>query len=185
MNKGKLIIISGPSGAGKGTVLAEVFLRMPDLKYSVSATTRSPRPGEVHGVQYYFISKEDFENRIQQGEMLEYAEYCGNYYGTPLGFVEEQRVSGKNIVLEKEPCGAMQVMKKCPDAMSIFILPPSVEELRRRLSGRGTEPKEVVEARIAKAIEEMAQKDEYDFAVVNDTVYRAAEEIEKIIKNNF
>ncbi len=182
VNKGRLIIVSGPSGAGKGTVLQEVFKANPQMKYSVSATTRLPRPGETHGVQYFFITKEEFEGKIRRGEMLEYASYCDNYYGTPADFVEEQRGSGVDIVLEIEPCGAQQIKKKCPDAISIFILPPSIEELERRLTGRGTEPAVVVAARIARAKKELAGADQYDFQVVNDDVARAADEIIQILK---
>lgn len=180
MSKGKLFIISGPSGAGKGTVLAEVFKRRENLKYSVSATTRSPRPGEIDGVQYFFITKEQFEEKIRRGDMLEYARYCDNYYGTPVDFVEQQRNLGNDVVLEIEPCGAMQVIKKCADAISIFILPPSIEELERRLCGRGTETEDVVAARIGKARSEIEQKDLYSYTVVNDDVFRAADEIIKI-----
>ncbi len=181
-NKGKLIIVSGPSGAGKGTVLAEVFRHNPQLKYSVSATTRLPRPGEQDGVQYFFITKEAFEEKIARGEMLEYTTYCDNYYGTPADFVEDHRLKGQDIVLEIEPCGARQVKSKCPDALSIFILPPSLEELERRLVGRGTEAADVVAARIAEARQELAGADQYDFRVVNDDVVRAANEINVILK---
>lgn len=181
-SKGRLIIISGPSGAGKGTVLAEVFKANPQMKYSVSATTRNPRPGEQNGVQYFFITKKEFEEKIHRGEMLEHAVYCDNYYGTPADFVEEQRLSGYDIVLEIEPCGAMQVKEKCPDAVSIFILPPSVEELERRLANRGTEEASVVAERIAQAKREIPMAEKYDFKVVNDDYLRAADEINQIIK---
>ena len=183
-NKGRLIIISGPSGAGKGTVLSEVFRSNPNLEYSVSATTRAPRPGEKDGVNYFFVTREEFEQSIARGNMLEYAVYCGNYYGTPADFVERQRLQGRDIVLEIESCGARQVKEKCPDAISIFIMPPSLSELEKRLLGRGTEAPEVVAARIARAKEEIDSADFYDFKVVNDNVVRAAEEINEILKNN-
>ncbi len=182
MSKGKLIIVSGPSGTGKGTVLAEVFKKNPNLIYSVSATTRSPRQGEQHGVQYFFITKEEFEAKIQKNEMLEYAEYCNNYYGTPADFVNLQRSLGKDVILEIEAEGAMQVMKKCPDAISLFILPPSMEELERRLSSRGTEEVDAVAARIAKAREEIEKASLYDYRIVNDDIESAALQIDQIIK---
>ncbi len=181
MSKGKLIIISGPSGTGKGTVLAEVFKANSNLVYSVSATTRKPRPGETDGVEYFFITKEEFENKIQRNEMLEYATYCDNYYGTPADFIEAQRNAGKDVILEIELCGALQVMNKCPDAVSIFILPPSMEELKRRLSSRGTEEESVVAARIAKATEEIEKAELYDYKVVNLDIHAAALEINNII----
>ncbi len=183
-NKGKLIVISGPSGTGKGTVLNEVFQRNPHLKYSVSATTRAPREGEVDGVQYHFITKADFEEMIRNGKMLEYTIYCDNYYGTPAEFVEQQRLKGEDVVLEIEANGASQVREKCPDATLIFILPPSIEELERRLTGRGTEPPEVIAARIAEAIREIEQADQYDYQVVNEVVETAADEIDEILRNN-
>lgn len=146
--KGLLLVVSGPSGCGKGTVLSEVFARQPDTYYSVSATTRSPRPGEVDGVQYHFLTKEEFEEKIAAGQMLEYAQYAGNYYGTPAQAVDEKLSQGKNVVLEIEVQGAKQVKLRRPDAVMIFIMPPSMKELRRRLTQRGTEAQEVVERRL-------------------------------------
>lgn len=183
MNKGRLFIVSGPSGAGKGTVLAEVFKLNEKLKMSVSATTRRPRPGEIDGVHYHFIDRDEFLGKIERNEMLEYAEYCGNFYGTPADYVEQQRQNGYDVVLEIEPCGAAQVQKRCPDALSVFIMPPSLEILRSRLVGRGTEKPEVVAARIAQAEREIAAADRYDYCVINDVLEKAVEDLNKIFKN--
>ncbi len=184
MKKGLLLVISGPSGVGKGTVLGALMSENDNIFYSVSATTRSPRDHEIEGVHYYFISKEDFEKRIADGRMLEYAEYCDNYYGTPADAVMNMRLQGKDVLLEIEACGALQVMEKCPDAVSIFILPPSMEELERRLMERGTEPIEVVRQRLEKAKEEIALADRYRYQVVNDIPEEAKNEISQIILEN-
>lgn len=181
MNKGLLIVVSGPSGVGKGTVLSELMQENGNIFYSVSATTRQAREGEKDGVNYFFITKEEFEKNIKDGKMLEYACYCDNYYGTPQQAVEQMREQGKDVLLEIEPQGAMQVMKKCPDALSIFISPPSLEELRKRLTERGTESKEVIESRMQKAGEEMSLAENYQYHVLNDTVENAKNTISQII----
>ena len=147
-NKGLLLVVSAPSGCGKGTILGEI-LKDDSFYYSISATTRAPREGEQDGVNYHFITKEEFEQRIAQGGMLEYAQYCGNYYGTPKKEVEQMRDAGRDVILEIEVEGAMKVRALCPDAVFLFIAPPSVEELRRRLNKRGTEAAEVIEERVS------------------------------------
>ena len=162
MQKGLLLVVSGPSGCGKGTVLKEV-MQQQDLYYSVSLTTRAPRPGEVDGVQYHFVSKEQFEEMIARDEVLEHAEFCGNYYGTPRDAVEAMRNEGKNVILEIEVQGAQQVMQKCPDAVSIFIAPPSMTELEKRLRGRGTEAEEVIQKRLATASGELKDAPNYKY----------------------
>lgn len=181
MKRGMLIVVSGPSGVGKGTVLRKLDAEYENMFYSVSATTREPRNDEIHGVHYLFITHEDFEQRIAEGRMLEYAEYCGNYYGTPGDIVEEKRNKGIDVLLEIESCGAMQIMKKFPEAISIFIMPPSIEELRARLKNRGTEKPEVIERRLQKAEEEIAKADQYQYIVVNDEVETAKTKICQII----
>lgn len=179
--KGRVFIICAPSGCGKGTVLAEVFKRDPNLFFSVSATTRSPRPGEVHGVNYLYLSKEEFEGMLAENGLLEYAQFVGNYYGTPRKPVEEHTEAGQNVILEIEIEGAKQVRKLLPDAVAIYILPPSMAELRRRLSGRGTETPEVVEKRLARAKQEIPYAYECDYTIVNDTVEQAADDLLAII----
>ena len=179
--RGLLIVISGPSGSGKGTVLAELFKRRKGIFYSVSATTRSPRPGEVDGKNYFFLSKEEFEKSIASGGMLEYACYCGNYYGTPRAAVEERLARGEDVVLEIEVQGAHKVRGACPEAVSVFLMPPSVAELEKRLRGRGTESEETILGRLDTARTEMKIAHEYDHVVVNDDVVRAADEISDII----
>ena len=180
--KGLLIVLSGPSGVGKGTILKE-FVNDKDLKlaYSVSMTTRKQRPGEVDGVNYHFVTREEFEKARDNGELLESAEFVGNYYGTPVKEVERLRSEGMNVLLEIEVQGAIQVQEKCPDAISIFIIPPSMEELERRIRGRSTEPEEIIQQRLAKASNEMKMVSQYKYIVCNDDPKLAAELIKTII----
>ena len=180
MKKGKLIVISGASGVGKGTVLGIMMEKRKDLSFSVSATTRSPRPGEIDGVHYYFITREKFEAMIAAGEFLEYDAHAANYYGTPRAQAEEKQSHGP-VLLDIEPKGAKQVMEKAPDAVLIFIMPPSVQELERRLRGRGDTSEEQIQMRMERATWEMEQRVWYDHVVVNDDPERCAQEILKII----
>ncbi|MGT2888239.1 guanylate kinase [Streptococcus didelphis] len=181
--RGLLIVFSGPSGVGKGTVRQEIF-STPDHKfeYSVSMTTRPQRPGEVDGVDYFFRTREEFEELIRNGQILEYAEYVGNYYGTPLSYVNETLDKGIDVFLEIEVQGALQVKSKVPDGVFIFLTPPDLEQLEERLVGRGTDSKEVIAQRIKRASEEIALMREYDYAVVNDQVPLAAERVKRIIE---
>ena len=181
--RGLLIVFSGPSGVGKGTVRQEIF-STPDHKfeYSVSMTTRAQRPGEVDGKDYFFRSREEFEELIRKGQMLEYAEYVGNYYGTPLTYVNETLDKGIDVFLEIEVQGALQVKKKVPDAVFIFLAPPDLNELQERLVGRGTDSEEVIAQRIERAREEIALMSEYDYAIVNDEVPLAAERVKRVIE---
>lgn len=181
MNKGLLIVVSAPSGCGKGTILSEV-LKDDRFYYSVSATTRSPRLGEVNGVTYHFITKQDFEERIKNNAMLEYAEYCGNYYGTPKKEIDEMREQGKNVILEIEVQGAMKVREICPDAVFIFVLPPSVAELERRLKKRATETDDVIAQRVSQARSEIELARKYDYVVVNAALEEAINDFKTVIK---
>lgn len=181
MNKGMLIVVSGPSGCGKGTVLAEI-LKSDRIFYSVSATTRSPRPGETDGVNYYFLTKEKFEKLIEDDGMLEYASYCGNYYGTPKKPVEDMLEQGKHVILEIEVQGAMKVMEKCPEAVFVFILPPSLKELERRLNKRGTEAEDVIKKRLSEAAGEIKQAYKYNYAVINGELEKAVDDLKAIIR---
>ena len=177
---GKLIVISGPSGVGKGTVLGIAMEKRKDLRFSVSATTRDPRPDEIDGVHYYFVTRDRFEEMIAAGEFLEYSEHNKNYYGTPRGQAMEKMETGF-VLLDIEPNGAGQVKKNLPEAILIFIMPPSVEELERRLRGRGDTPEDQIKIRMERALWEMEQKDWYDHVVTNKDQYLCAEEILKII----
>lgn len=182
MNKGSLFIVSGPSGCGKGTILTEI-LKQDKFYYSISATTRNPRVGEVDGVNYHFLSKEKFEELIKNDGMLEYASYCDNYYGTPRKPVEDMLNAGKHVILEIEVQGAMNVMKKCPDAVSIFILPPSIKELRRRLNKRGTETDDVIEKRLAQAEREIKMAENYDYIMINGEFELAVQDLLSVIRS--
>ena len=180
MSKGKLVVISGASGVGKGTVLGIMMNKRKDLAFSVSATTRPPRPGEVDGVHYYFVTKERFEEMIAGGAFLEYDAHAANYYGTPRAQAEEKMERG-SVLLDIEPNGAKQVKQAAPEALLIFIMPPSVEELERRLRGRGDTPEDQIQMRMERAIWEMEQRSWYDYVVTNDDAERCAEEILNII----
>ena len=167
MRRGRLIVVSGPSGAGKSTLIRAALDAIPELAYSVSATTREPRPGEVNGRDYIFLSREEFERWIEGRYFLEWAEYSGNLYGTPKQRVEEMLESGLSVILEIELQGARKVREERPDAVMVFVRPPSIEETRRRLEGRATETSEALEKRMATALEEMAARDEFNHEVVN------------------
>ena len=180
MSKGKLVVISGASGVGKGTVLGHMMRMRDDLSFSVSATTRDPRPGEVDGVHYYFVTKDRFEEMIAGGEFLEYDAHAANYYGTPRAQAEEKMERG-SVLLDIEPNGAKQVKASAPDAVLVFIMPPSVEELERRLRGRGDTSEEQIVMRMERAVWEMEQRHWYDYVVVNEDAERCAEEILNII----
>ena len=180
MKKGKLVVISGTSGVGKGTVLGIMMKKRRDLSFSVSATTRPPRPGEVDGVHYYFITKEQFQSMIDRGEFLEYDAHMANFYGTPRAQAEEKMAHG-SVLLDIEPNGAKQVKQSAPEAVLIFIMPPSMEELERRLRGRGDTPEDQIAMRMERAAWEMEQRSWYDHVVVNDDAERCADEILKII----
>lgn len=182
INKGKLYVVSAPSGCGKGTILSEVLKNNDNLFYSVSATTRCPRDGEEDGVNYYFLSVEDFKKQIENGGMLEYAQFCDNYYGTPKQKVLDKLNKGIDVILEIETNGAMQIKKAMSEAILIFILPPSVSELRRRLNKRGTEKQNIIDKRVNEAEAEIKKACEYDYIMINDELEKAIEDFEAILK---
>lgn len=179
--KGRLFVISGPSGVGKGTITTEVLKRIPSLKKAVTYTTRTPRPGEVAGKDYHFVNRDEFERLKCQGEFLEWAEVYGNFYGSPKREVERLLPEGFDVVLVLDVQGALSVKEKYPDSVLVFLKPPSLEELRRRLEDRGTEPPEVIERRMLKASWEMQQAGKFDHIVVNDELDKAVDEIIRII----
>ena len=185
MAKGLLIVISGPSGVGKGTILKQ-FINDESLQlaYSVSMTTREKRKGEVDGKQYFFVTEEEFMKARDNNELLEWAEFVGNFYGTPRAYVEKLREEGKNVILEIDVQGCIQVTEKCPDAITIFIIPPSMEELERRIRGRSTEPEEIVQQRLEKAKKEMSMISQYKYVVCNDDVELASDIIKVIIQRH-
>ena len=168
--KGILIVVSGFSGAGKGTLMKRLISDYDNYALSISMTTRNPRPGEEHGREYFFVSREEFEKQIAQSGLVEYACYCDNYYGTPRAYVEEQLSQGKDVILEIEIQGALKIKKQFPQALLMFVMPPNVPELKRRLIGRGTETEDVIDKRLKRAFEESQGIEEYDYIVVNDNL---------------
>jgi guanylate kinase len=181
-NRGSLVVISGFAGAGKGSILNEMMKRHEGYAYSVSATTRPPRPGETDGVNYFFISREKFREMIDRGELLEYASYVDNYYGTPRSYVERMLDEGRDVLLEIDIQGAMNIRRSMPEALLVFVLPPSAKVLEKRLTGRGTETPELVKKRLARAAEEAAGVGDYDYIIVNDTIEESAESLHQLIQ---
>ena len=181
MKRGKLFVISGPSGVGKSTILKELLQRQENIYFSVSATTRQPRPGEVDGVHYHFRTQEDFRQLIEEEALLAWAEYVGNYYGTPAKYVDDAIEQGRNVILDIEVQGAGKVAEKRPDAIRIFIAPPSWQELERRLTERGTDAPDKISGRLKRAREEFESAEKYDYVVINDTVEHAVGELEAIM----
>ena len=179
--RGKLIVISGPSGAGKSTVVFKAIENRNDVCFSTSVTTRNPRPGETDGKEYFFIDRARYDQMVDNGELLEHADYVGNGYGTPRAYVERQMDAGLNVLLDIEIQGARQVRERMPEAVLIFVAPPSLEELERRLRGRGTDTEEAIQGRLARARQEYQEADFYDFLIVNDQVERAAHELNAIM----
>lgn len=182
MKQGVLTVISGFSGAGKGTIMKELIDKY-DYFLSISATTRQPREGEQDGVHYHFVSREQFENMISQGDLIEWAEYVGNYYGTPKKFVEEQLAKGKDVLLEIEMQGGMLVKKQFPDALLLFVTPPTADDLKTRLSGRGTETEEQIAKRLKRASEEVVYMNDYEYIIVNDILENAVQDIHSLIQS--
>ena len=180
--KGILIVVSGFSGAGKGTLMKKLLEEYDDYALSISATTRGPRPGEENGREYFFKSTEEFEKMIAQDELIEYAKYVNNYYGTPKDYVMKKLEEGKDVILEIEIQGALKVKEKCPDTLLLFVTPPSAKVLKERLVGRGTETMEVIESRMKRAVEESAGMDKYDYLVVNDDLDTCVKEMHRIIR---
>ena len=179
--KGILVVLSGFSGAGKGTIMKELIRKYPYF-LSVSATTRKPREGEKDGIDYYFYTKEQFESMIQNDELIEWAEYVGNYYGTPKAAVEKQLADGKDVLLEIEMQGGMLVKEQFPDAALLFVTPPSFNDLEQRLTGRGTETKQQIEKRIQRATEEVSYMSSYDYLIINDELEQAVQDVHRIIQ---
>lgn len=179
--KGKLIVISGPSGAGKSTVVFKALGERQDVCFSISATTRKPRPNEVDGREYFFVDLERFQEMVDNDELLEHAEYVANRYGTPRAYVEQKMAEGMNVILDIEVQGARQVYEKMPEAIMIFVVPPSINELRKRLENRGTDTARAIEARLIRARQEYAEADFYDYIIVNDDADVAADELSAII----
>ena len=181
--KGILIVVSGFSGAGKGTLMKELLNRYEErYALSISATTRQPREGEEHGREYFFISKEEFEKMIAKEELIEYAKYVENYYGTPRKYVEQKLNEGKDVILEIEIQGALKVKEKFPDTLLLFVSPPGAEELKNRLVGRGTETMDVIESRMSRAAEEAEGMEEYDYLIINDTLDECVEQMHAVIQ---
>ena len=181
-HQGILVVVSGFSGAGKGTLMKELLKRYDNYALSISATTRAPREGETDGKDYFFVTKEQFEKMRDERKLIEYAQYVNNYYGTPKEYVEQKMAEGKDVILEIEIQGALKVKKRFPDALLLFVTPPSAEELRRRLVGRGTETLEVINARLARAAEEASGMEAYDYLLINDDLDRCVEEMHQLIQ---
>lgn len=181
--QGILAVVSGFSGAGKGTIMKALLEKYDNYALSISATTRKPREGEVHGREYFFITVEQFEELIEKDQLIEHARYVNNYYGTPRSYVEEKMAEGKDVILEIEIQGALKVKEKFPETLLVFVVPPSAEELKKRLVGRGTETAEVIEDRMKRAVEEAKEMESYDYILINETVEKAVDELHNLIQS--